>query len=226
MKNAAELAQAAYGYYDLMTSDTNQLFIVLKDEKGNDKTDSNKNPITKEIALTDIMDSTFADYKVYKPQLSAKFKPDVVGTLKGDMTPTQAKRFFDKYDLLDFYPKFDNKNNKQQKGFHACLFQDKESKEYTLAIRGSFDSKDYVEADFLNLLARSSVPKDYFEKMLNFYYQCAEKYPAITKPKSLNVVGHSLGGCLAQMFALSFANYAKRDCGIINEVYHTESKVA
>ena len=215
MKNAPELAQAAYGYYDLMTNSDNQLFIEIKNE-------NNKDFIRKEIILADIMDSTFADYKVYKPQLSAKFKPDVVGTLKGDMTPTQTKRFFDKYDLLDFYPKFDNKNNKQQKGFHACLFQDKESKEskeYTLAIRGSFDSKDYVEADFLNLLARSSVPKDYFEKMLNFYYQCAEKYPAITKPKSLNVVGHSLGGCLAQLFALSFANYAKRDCGIINEVY-------
>ena len=121
MKNAAELAQAAYGYYDLMTSDTNQLFIVLKDEKGNDKTDSNKNPITKEIALTDIMDSTFADYKVYKPQLSAKFKPDVVGTLKGDFTPTQAKRFFERYDILIHQPNTES-------GFSATLFGEKETK--------------------------------------------------------------------------------------------------
>lgn len=30
MKNAAELAWAAYGYYDLMTTDVNQSFIVLK----------------------------------------------------------------------------------------------------------------------------------------------------------------------------------------------------
>ena len=121
MKNAAELAWAAYGYYDLMTGDTNKLFIKLKNEKENSQIDSNEDFIRKEITLADIMDSTFADYKVYKPQLSPKFKPDVVGTLKGDMSPTQAKRFFDKYDLLDFYPKFDNKNNKQQKGFHACF---------------------------------------------------------------------------------------------------------
>lgn len=128
MKNAAELAWAAYGYYDLMTGDTNQLFIKLKNEKENSQIDSNEDFIRKEIALADIMDSTFADYKVYKPQLSPKFKPDVVGTLKGDMSPTQVKRFFDKYDLLDFYPKFDTKNNKQIQGFHAYLFQDRESK--------------------------------------------------------------------------------------------------
>ncbi|EQM94691.1 MULTISPECIES: hypothetical protein [Helicobacter] len=33
MKNAAELAQAAYGYYDLMTTGVNQAFIVLKDKE-------------------------------------------------------------------------------------------------------------------------------------------------------------------------------------------------
>ena len=128
MKNAAELAWAAYGYYDLMTGDTNKLFIKLKNEKENNEANSDENFTKKEINLADIMDSTFADYKVYKPQLSPKFKPDVVGTLKGDMTPTQAKRFFDKYDLLDYYPKFDTKNNRQKEGFHACLFQDKETK--------------------------------------------------------------------------------------------------
>ena len=57
---------------------------MLKDEKGKDRTDSNKNPITKEINLTDIMDNTFVDYEVYKPQLSPKFKPNKVDTLKGD----------------------------------------------------------------------------------------------------------------------------------------------
>ena len=228
MKNAAELAWAAYGYYDLMTNDTNQLFIKLKNKKENSQIDSNEDFTRKEITLADIMNSTFADYKVYKPQLSAKFKPDVVATLKGDMSPTQAKRFFDKYDLLDFYPKFDTKNNKQKEGFHACLFGEKklqshsETKEksytnYTLAIRGSFDSKDYVEADFWHLLINSTIPFDYYNDMLNFYEQCIEKYPNLKQSKSLNIVGHSLGGALAQMLTLSLCNDTNE--ANINEVY-------
>lgn len=33
LKNNAELAMAAYGYCDLMTTDVNQAFIVLKDKE-------------------------------------------------------------------------------------------------------------------------------------------------------------------------------------------------
>ena len=208
MKNAAELAWAAYGYYDLMTSDTNQLFVVLKDEKGEDKTDSSGNPVTQEITLTDIMDSNYVEHNVVgKDKWGKDF--ETVGTLNGDFTPTQAKRFFDKYDLLDFYPKFDTKNNKQQEGFHACLFAEKrkqtnqETKEasYTLAIRGSFDSTDYA-TDAIHLVKDSTIPFDYLHTMIHFYESCAKKYPKITKPNSLNIMGHSLGGALAQMFGL------------------------
>ncbi|MDY5950208.1 MAG: hypothetical protein SPJ16_03295 [Helicobacter sp.] len=238
MKNAAELAWAAYGYYDLMTSDTNQLFVVLKDEKGEDKTDFSGNPITKEITLTDIMDSNYAEHNVVgKDKWGKDFKK--VGTLKGDFAPTQVKNFFDKYDLLDFYPKFDTKNNKQKEGFRTCLFGEKklqshsETKEksytsYTLAIRGSFDSKDYVEADFWHLLINSTIPFDYYNDMLNFYEQCIEKYPNLKQSKSLNIVGHSLGGALTQMLTLSLCN--DKNEANINEIYtfnsHLESKKA
>ena len=227
MKNAAELAWAAYGYYDLMTSDTNQLFVVLKDEKGEDKTDSGGNPVTQEITLINIMDSNYVEHNVVgKDKWDKDF--ETVGTLKGDMSPAQAKRFFDKYDLLDFYPKLDIKNNKQIQGFHACLFGEKklqshsETKEksytnYTLAIRGSFDSKDYVEADFWHLLINSTIPFDYYNDMLNFYEQCVEKYPNLKQSKSLNIVGHSLGGALAQMLTLSLCNDTNE--ANINEVY-------
>lgn len=220
LKNNAELAWAAYGYYDLLANNYGDSIIKLKDS------------IASQISFADILDNTYNGYKVFARD---KWDKEIsIGKLDGDMTKNQAIRFFERYDLLDFYPKLDNTTNKQQKGFHACLFQNKETKEYTLAIRGSSDSKDYIEADFWNLLMKSSVSKNYFEKMLNFYESCAKKYPAITQPKSLNVVGHSLGGCLAQIFALSFAKGSNKDSkpkdpnasttesnqdSIINEVY-------
>ncbi|WP_205713233.1 hypothetical protein [Campylobacter helveticus] len=163
LKDNAELAWAAYGYYDLMTNDTSQAFIVLKDKEGKDRIDSSGNSIVKQITFADIMDNTYKNYEAYhlNPKIKKKEK---IGKLKGDFTPTQAKNFFDKYDLLDFYPKFDAKNNKQLKGFHAALFQDKQSKEYTLAIRGSFDLDDYM-TDFISLLKDSKIPFDYLHTM-------------------------------------------------------------
>ncbi|MDY2823059.1 MAG: hypothetical protein SOT27_02185 [Helicobacter sp.] len=120
LRDNAELAWASYGYFDLVGKKFD-----IKDEriKNSPRIDN----LT--ITPTDILDMTYKKYIAVK---SNPHKPDdeiKVGKLDGDMTPTQVKNFFDKYDLLDFYPKFDTKNNKQKEGFHACLFQDKESKE-------------------------------------------------------------------------------------------------
>ena len=203
LKDNAELAMAAYGYFHLIGKK-----IENDREKYGDKAD-------KPITLHDILDSTYKGYIVMGKD---RWEQDIeLGTLKGDFSPTQVKNFFDKYDLLDFYPKFDTKNNKQKEGFHACLFQDKESKQYTLAIRGSFDSKDYVEADFWHLLINSTIPFDYYNDMLNFYEQCIEKYPNLKQSKSLNIVGHSLGGALAQMLTLSLCDNTNE--ANINEIY-------
>lgn len=145
LKDNAELAWASYGYYDLIGKK------IKNEKKYGDKANE---PIT----LHDILDSTYYGYETEDSSFFDTLK------LKGDFTPTQAENFFDRYDLLDFYPKFDTKNNRQKEGFHACLFQDKESKEYTLAIRGSFDSKDYVEADAWNLLIKEQVPRAHHNK--------------------------------------------------------------
>lgn len=163
LKENAELAMAAYGYFHLADSkydfnkdntDTERLeyFRELKDDKAQSLFPT----------PTDILNIEYKYFKDEndKPQDSWYHKH----FLGGDMTPTQAKRFFEKYDLLDFYPKFDTKNNKQQEGFHACLFQDKESKQYTLAIRGSFDSTDYT-TDFVNLLKDSTIPLSFFKNL-------------------------------------------------------------
>ena len=116
IKNAAELAMASYGYYDLIGKK-----ITNDREKSGDKAD-------KPITLHDILDSTYNNYIATEQDISGK---DIeIGILKGDMTPTQAKRFFDKCDILIHQPNTES-------GFSATLFQNKESKEYTLAFRGT-----------------------------------------------------------------------------------------
>ena len=113
LRDNAELAWASYGYFDLVGKKFD-----IKDERIKNSPRIDNLTITQ----TDILDLTYKEYKVKDTGLIFDDK------LKGDFSPTQAKNFFDKYDLLDFYPKFDTKNNKQKEGFHACLFQDKEAK--------------------------------------------------------------------------------------------------
>lgn len=138
LRDNAELAWAAYGYYNLITNDTNQSFMVLKDEKGKDKVDSNGNPMTKQVNLVDIMDITYKDYKVYKPSRLPTLKPDELGTLKGDMSPTQVKldsklsnrtiTFTNRFRILAHQPNEvrmrGDKNSDGNYGFSATLFQD------------------------------------------------------------------------------------------------------
>ena len=54
--------------------------------------------------------------------------------------------------------------------------------------------------------------------MLLFYQDCIQKNH-ITKSTPLTIIGHSLGGALAQLFALSFASNSNENPSIINEVY-------
>ena len=111
LRDNAELAMASYGYFHLIGKK------IKNDE------DEYGDKANKPITLHDILDITYKDYETQDSTFSNTLK------LKGDMTPTQVKNFFEKYELLDYYPKFDTKNNRQKEGFHACLFQDRESKE-------------------------------------------------------------------------------------------------
>lgn len=240
LKNNAELAWASYFYFDFLKDSNNIPRKIYELDSKNDKIKDKSYPRGYkeiEITLEHIVSQRYKGQEVLinlqqGDDIFTKMKNEAkdsfnLDKLNGEFGEFQTKEFLKRYYLLDYYPKDDSK------GFHACLFQDKESKEYTLAIRGSFDSKDYT-TNFFHLFKDSTIPFDYLHTMILFYESCAKKYPAITQPKSLNVVGHSLGGCLAQIFALSFAKGSNKDSkpkdpnasttesnqdSIINEVY-------
>ncbi|WP_233714339.1 lipase family protein, partial [Helicobacter trogontum] len=117
--------------------------------------------------------------------------------------------FFSRYDLLIHQPNTES-------GFSATLFQNKETKEYTLAIRGTKPS-DTGDLKTDARMALGYIPQGQYNDMLSFYNQCKAKYPAMTESKSLNIVGHSLGGALTQMLALSICD--DKNEANINEVY-------
>ena len=103
LRDNAELAWASYGYFDLIGK-------KFKDEK--EYGDKRNEPIT----FHDILDSTCNGYIAMGKD---RWGQDIeLGTLKGDFTPTQAKRFFEKYDILIHQPNTES-------GFSATLFGEK-----------------------------------------------------------------------------------------------------
>ena len=127
LRDNAELAMATYGYFHLIGK-------KFKDEK---EYGDRKNT---EITLYDILDST---YNGYIAMGKNRWGQDIeLGTLNGDFTPTQAKNFFEHYELLEYCPNTDS-------GFSATLFQNKESKECALAIRGTEFKLEQIQ-DLLN----------------------------------------------------------------------------
>lgn len=93
-------------------------------------------------------------------------------------------------------------------GFSATLFEDTkvDSKDlqYIFAIRGT-EISDFV-ADIFDAdmdLSIGQLPLNQYLDMIGFYAQCAKEFPSLKKPHSLIIVGHSLGGALAQLLIFS-----------------------
>ncbi|WP_419664694.1 alpha/beta fold hydrolase [Helicobacter bilis] len=104
-----------------------------------------------------------------------------------------------------------------ESGLSATFFYNKESKEYTLAIRGTEFKLDQIQ-DLINDYYIGTNNDD-LDKVVEQYFDMLFFYEETLKPlmqekgiTKINVVGHSLGGYLTQLFALSYPN-------IVNEVY-------
>ena len=204
LKDNAELAQAAYGYFHL----ANPKYDFNKDSTDKERLEYFREKITKnQTAIPTPADILNIEHKYFKdnngkPKDSWHHKH----FLGGDFSPLQSKRFFEKYDLLKHCPNTES-------GFSATLFQNKETKEYTLAIRGTEFKINQAWQDIITTdgsLLLSSTPLEQYNDMLRFYNQCKAKYPAMTESKSLNIAGHSLGGALAQMLTLSICDNKNR----------------
>ena len=213
LKDNAELAMAAYGYFHLAnpnydfnkdSTDTERLEYFRKIT--DDKTQST---FPTPADILNIEHKYFRD-KNSKPQDSWYHKH----FLGGDFSPTQSKRFFEKYDLLKHCPN-------THSGFSATLFKDTKADskdlEYTLAIRGTEFKLEQIQ-DLLNDYYIGTNNSD-MNRVIEQYFDMLLFYEETLKPllqekgiAKINVIGHSLGGYLAQLFALSYPN-------IINEVY-------
>ena len=107
LRDNAELAMASYGYFNLVGKKFND-----NDLK---KTKIVRNPT---ITYADVLDLTYKDYETID---STFFNTEY---LKGDFSPTQTKRFFERYDLVEHCPNTDS-------GFSATLFGEKRKQKNT-----------------------------------------------------------------------------------------------
>lgn len=197
MKDNAELAWASYGYFDLIGKKFNIQDI--------ENTDRKSNPT---ITLHDILDSTYYGYETEDSSFFDTLK------LKGEFGKIQLQNFFEKYDLLKHCPN-------THSGFSATLFKDTKAdskdSEYIFAIRGTEFKLEQIQ-DLLNDYYIGTNNSD-MNRVIEQYFDMLLFYKETLKPllqekgiARINVIGHSLGGYLAQLFALSYPHS-------INEVY-------
>ena len=175
LKDYAELAWASYGYFECIGN---------RFDKEKDKF----------VSIANVLDIQYKDLKIIDEK---GFK---IATLKGDFTPTQAKNFFEHYELLEYCPNTDS-------GFSATLFKDtkadsKDSK-YILAIRGTEFKLEQIQ-DLLNDYYIGTNNSD-MNRVIEQYFDMLLFYEETLKPllqekgiARINVIGHSLGGYLAQ----------------------------
>ena len=113
-----------------------------------------------------------------------------------DFFSTRTKNFVNRYELIEHQPNADY-------GFSATLFKDTKAdskdSEYILAIRGTEITLEDLSIDIT--LARNGIPMQCYE-LARFYEEQIKKH--LDYKQKLIIVGHSLGGYLAQSFCFMY----------------------
>ncbi|TLD79723.1 hypothetical protein LS81_010370 [Helicobacter trogontum] len=123
-----------------------------------------------------------------------------------EKTMTIALNFAKHYEVIDHI----NENDRESKmGFRATLFRDISNNEYVLGIAGTdAPSPNPLTIDWRDIgtdasLTLRKLPKKQYDSMINFYFRLKQS-GKIAHNTPIVVVGHSLGGYLAQLFALTY----------------------
>lgn len=113
-----------------------------------------------------------------------------------DTLSQRTKNFVNRYELIEHQPNADY-------GFSATLFKDTKAdskdSEYILAIRGTEITLEDLSIDIT--LARNGIPMQCYE-LARFYEEQIKKH--LDYKQKLIIVGHSLGGYLAQSFCFMY----------------------
>lgn len=119
---------------------------------------------------------------------------------------TITLNFAKNYEVIDHI----NENDRESKmGFRATLFRDIRNNEYILGIAGTdAPSPNPFSIDWRDIgtdasLTLRKLPKKQYDSMINFYFTLKQN-GKIAHNTPIVVVGHSLGGYLAQLFALTY----------------------
>ncbi len=110
------------------------------------------------------------------------------------MTATQATDFANTYTVLAQSVPTTN-------GFSATLFQNNQTGQKTLAIRGSDNLTDYLTDVVDVAVLGGTFGQEQYTSLNNFYQQLITQ-GMLSSSENFSVTGHSLGGFLAQAFSV------------------------
>lgn len=141
--------------------------------------------------------------------------PKTQKTYVDEKTMAIALNFAKHYEVIDH---INEKDRESKGGFRSTLFRDVRNNEYILALAGtdapnapSHDKIDWRDIGTDASLTLRKLPKKQYDSMINFYFTLKQS-GKIAHNTPIVVVGHSLGGYLTQLFALSYPNIVNEVC--------------